>query len=233
MAMQLCSRCHKRAAVVFITKFENGKSVQEGLCLRCAKELGITQVDNVLQNMGISDEDIDNMENEMNALISGGDDGDTPDGGEENESRAPAIDFAKLFGVLPPFGAGAQQGAQSAAGGAKNADGGKKEKKPARKFLSLYCKDLTASAREGKLDAVIGRERETERMMQILTRRQKNNPCLIGEPGVGKTAVVEGLAVRAAKGKLPEKFANLTIYALRPTTSSSLPSFASAVMFTV
>ncbi len=83
MAMQLCSRCHKRAAVVFITKFENGKSVQEGLCLRCAKELGITQVDNVLQNMGISDEDIDNMENEMNALISGGDDGDTPDGGEE------------------------------------------------------------------------------------------------------------------------------------------------------
>ena len=137
--MQLCSRCHKRAAVVFITKFENGKSVQEGLCLRCAKELGITQVDNVLQNMGISDEDIDNMENEMNALISGGDGGEVPNGVEETESRAPAIDFAKLFGGIPPFGAGAQQGAQSTAGGAKNAENGKKEpKKPARKFLSLY-----------------------------------------------------------------------------------------------
>ena len=186
MAMQLCSRCHKRAAVVFITKFENGKSVQEGLCLRCAKELGITQVDNVLQNMGISDEDIDNMENEMNALISGGDDGDTPDGGEENESRAPAIDFAKLFGGIPPFGAGAQQGAQSTAGGAKNADSGKKEKKPARKFLSLYCKDLTASAREGKLDAVIGRERET--------------------------AIAEALAQRIAKGEVPYKLRDKEVF---------------------
>lgn len=211
--MQLCSRCHKRAAVVFITKFENGKSVQEGLCLRCAKELGITQVDNVLQNMGISDEDIDNMENEMNALISGGDDGDTPDGAEETESRAPAIDFAKLFGGIPPFGAGAQQGAQSTAGGAKNAENGKKEpKKPARKFLSLYCKDLTASAREGKLDAVIGRERETERMMQILTRRQKNNPCLIGEPGVGKTAIAEALAQKIAGGEVPYKLRDKEVF---------------------
>lgn len=213
MAMQLCSRCHKRAAVVFITKFENGKSVQEGLCLRCAKELGITQVDNVLQNMGISDEDIDNMENEMNALISGGDGGEVPDGAEETESRAPAIDFAKLFGGIPPFGAGAQQGAQSTAGGAKNAENGKKEpKKPARKFLSLYCKDLTASAREGKLDAVIGRERETERMMQILTRRQKNNPCLIGEPGVGKTAIAEALAQKIAGGEVPYKLRDKEVF---------------------
>ena len=211
--MQLCSRCHKRAAVVFITRFENGKSVQEGLCLRCAKELGITQVDNVLQNMGISDEDIDNMENEMNALISGGDGGEVPDGVEETESRAPAIDFAKLFGGIPPFGAGAQQGAQSTAGGAKNAENGKKEpKKPARKFLSLYCKDLTASAREGKLDAVIGRERETERMMQILTRRQKNNPCLIGEPGVGKTAIAEALAQKIAGGEVPYKLRDKEVF---------------------
>ena len=211
--MQLCSRCHKRAAVVFITKFENGKSVQEGLCLRCAKELGITQVDNVLQNMGISDEDIDNMENEMNALISGGDGGEAPDGVEETESRAPAIDFAKLFGGIPPFGAGAQQGAQSTAGGAKNAENGKKEpKKPARKFLSLYCKDLTTSAREGKLDAVIGRERETERMMQILTRRQKNNPCLIGEPGVGKTAIAEALAQKIAGGEVPYKLRDKEVF---------------------
>lgn len=211
--MQLCSRCHKRAAVVFITKFENGKSVQEGLCLRCAKELGITQVDNVLQNMGISDEDIDNMENEMNALISGGDGGEVSDGVEETESRAPAIDFAKLFGGIPPFGAGAQQGAQSTAGGAKNAESGKKEpKKPARKFLSLYCKDLTASAREGKLDAVIGRERETERMMQILTRRQKNNPCLIGEPGVGKTAIAEALAQKIAGGEVPYKLRDKEVF---------------------
>lgn len=181
--------------------------------MRCAKELGITQVDNVLQNMGISDEDIDNMENEMNALISGGDGGEVPDGVEETESRAPAIDFAKLFGGIPPFGAGAQQGAQSTAGGAKNAESGKKEpKKPARKFLSLYCKDLTASAREGKLDAVIGRERETERMMQILTRRQKNNPCLIGEPGVGKTAIAEALAQKIAGGEVPYKLRDKEVF---------------------
>ena len=209
--MQLCSRCHKRAAVVFITKYENGKSVQEGLCLHCAKELGIAQVDNVLQNMGISEEDIDNMENEMNALIAGGTDEDNSDDDEENKSRTPAIDFAKLFGGMPPFGVAPGQGAAKSS--AKSSENGKKEpKKPARKFLSLYCKDLTASAREGKLDAVIGRERETERMMQILTRRQKNNPCLIGEPGVGKTAIAEALAQRIAKGEVPYKLRDKEVF---------------------
>lgn len=209
MNMQLCSRCHKRAAVVFITKFENGKSIQEGLCLHCAKELGITQVDNVLQNMGITDDDLDNMENELGALITSEDGENIPDG-DENESRTPAIDFAKLFGNMPPFGA---QQPQSTGENAKTDKKQKKEaKKPERKFLSLYCRDLTASAREGKLDAVIGRERETERMMQILTRRQKNNPCLIGEPGVGKTAIAESLAQKIAAGDVPYKLRNKEVF---------------------
>ena len=208
MNMQLCSRCHKRAAVVFITKFENGKSVQEGLCLHCAKELGITQVDNVLQNMGISEDDLDNMENELGALITPDSDENAPD--DENESRAPAIDFAKIFGNMPIFGS---QQAQNADEKAKADKKQKKEaKKPERKFLSLYCKDLTASARAGKLDAVIGRERETERMMQILTRRQKNNPCLIGEPGVGKTAIAEALAQKIAAGEVPYKLRDKEVF---------------------
>ena len=194
--MQLCSRCHKRVAVVFVTKLENNEAKNDGLCLVCAKELGIPQVKDILDKMGIGDEELQNMDNEMNALMnvedSGDDDGDSPD------TRTPAVDFGKLFGGLP-FGAPKKED------GKKGESKQKKDKKSERKYLSTYCRDLTAAAREGKLDAVIGREREVGRMMQILTRRQKNNPCLIGEPGVGKTAVAEALAQKIAKGDVPYK----------------------------
>ena len=194
--MQLCSRCHKRVAVVFVTKLENNEAKNDGLCLVCAKELGIPQVKDILDKMGIGDEELQNMDNEMNALmnVDESDDGDD----DSPETRTPAVDFGKLFGGLP-FGAPKKDD------GKKGEGKQKKEKKSERKYLSTYCRDLTAAAREGKLDAVIGREREVGRMMQILTRRQKNNPCLIGEPGVGKTAVAEALAQKIAAGDVPYK----------------------------
>ena len=195
--MQLCSRCHKRVAVVFVTKLENNEAKNDGLCLVCAKELGIPQVKDILDKMGIGDEELQNMDNEMNALMNVEDNGDDDDG-DSPDTRTPAVDFGKLFGGLP-FGAPKKEDGKK--GDAK----GKKDKKSERKYLSTYCRDLTAAAREGKLDAVIGREREVGRMMQILTRRQKNNPCLIGEPGVGKTAVAEALAQKIAKGDVPYK----------------------------
>ncbi|MBR0235949.1 MAG: ATP-dependent Clp protease ATP-binding subunit [Clostridia bacterium] len=199
--MQLCSRCHKRMAVVFVTKLENNESKNEGLCLICAKQLGIPQVSEILDKMGIDDEDLENMDKEMNGLIaSEGEDEDNDDDGDEADSRTPSIDFAKLFGGLP---------FENAKGGEKSEKTEKKKekgkKKDDHKFLGQYCRDLTAAAREGKLDAVIGRDTEVGRMMQILTRRQKNNPCLIGEPGVGKTAVAEALAQKIAKGDVPYK----------------------------
>ncbi|MBO4429615.1 MAG: ATP-dependent Clp protease ATP-binding subunit, partial [Clostridia bacterium] len=196
--MQLCSRCHKRMAVVFVTKLENNEAKNEGLCLVCAKQLGIPQVKDIIEKMGISDEDLENMDNEMTGIMAADNDESDSDA-DEPDTRTPAIDFGKLFGGLP-FGMSGKKEE------GKNADDKpKKEKKNGRKFLSTYCRDLTAAAREGKLDAVVGREREVGRMMQILTRRQKNNPCLIGEPGVGKTAVAEALAQKIAAGDVPYK----------------------------
>ncbi|MBQ9748139.1 MAG: ATP-dependent Clp protease ATP-binding subunit [Clostridia bacterium] len=216
--MQMCSRCHKRMAVLFITKIENNETKNEGLCLKCARELGIPQVDNILSGMGLSDEDLENMESEMEDLLSAsGADDDESEDDEAGESRTPALDLAKIFGNLP-FMKPPTQSAKSESGdkkeektGAKDSKDDKKksdkkaDKKSARnrKFLDTYCRDLTRDAREGKLDAVIGRERETARVMQILSRRQKNNPCLIGEPGVGKTAIAEALAQRIAEGNVP------------------------------
>jgi len=198
--MQLCSRCHKRMAVVFVTKLENNESKNEGLCLICAKQLGIPQVSEILDKMGIDDEDLENMDKEMNGLIASEGEEEDDDGDDEADSRTPSIDFAKLFGGLP---------FENAKGGEKSEKTEKKKekgkKKDDHKFLGQYCRDLTAAAREGKLDAVIGRDTEVGRMMQILTRRQKNNPCLIGEPGVGKTAVAEALAQKIAKGDVPYK----------------------------
>ena len=180
-------------AVVFVTKIENNETKNEGLCLKCAKELGIPQVKDILEKMGIGDEELDNMDSELEALMpTSGDDDD------ESESRTPAVDFGKLFGGLP-FGGMRDNNA------AKTEKLKKGEKKSGRKYLDMYCRDLTRAARENKLDAVIGRDREVARMMQILTRRQKNNPCLIGEPGVGKTAVAEALAQRIAAGDVPYK----------------------------
>ena len=215
MNMQMCSRCHKRMAVLFITKIENNETKNEGLCLKCAKELGIPQVDSMLSSMGISDEELEDMENNLEALMTGEDDEDIDDEDDEfpnepGESRTPSLDFAKLFNSFP---FGGQKPEKKDGDGAKDADK-KKNKKEERerkkedkkkKYLGMYCRDLTRAAREGKLDEVIGRERETARMMQILSRRQKNNPCLIGEPGVGKTAIAEALAQKIASGDVPYK----------------------------
>ena len=222
--MQLCSRCRKRMAVVFVTKLENGESKNEGLCLKCARELGIPQVDSILSGMGISNDDLENMEDEMTSLITQGAaeaeaEGDDDD--EEAQGRTPALDFAKLFGNLPFMNGGGNlptkkeaesEGEDKDGAKGKGKSKEKKKKEKERRFLSMYCRDLTAAAREGKLDAVIGRERETARMMQILSRRQKNNPCLIGEPGVGKTAIAEALAQKIASGDVPFKLQDKEVF---------------------
>ena len=216
--MPMCSRCHKRMAVLFITKIENNETKNEGLCLKCARELGIPQVDSILSQMGISDEDLENMEAEMEGLLNPQAedfDEDESDDDEPGDSRTPSLDFAKIFGNLP-FMNSQDKAAKSEDKPEK--DEKKKSEKNAkkteknRKFLSTYCRDLTRAAREGKLDAVIGRERETARVMQILSRRQKNNPCLIGEPGVGKTAIAEALAQRIAAGDVPYKLRDKEVH---------------------
>ncbi len=222
--MQMCSRCHKRMAVLFITKIENNETKNEGLCLKCARELGIPQVDNILSGMGISDEELENMETEMADFLSESNDDGEEDGDETNDSRTPALDFSKIFGNLPfmqaknlPQNKAQKSDDDESKDDKKDVKNEKKKsdkKKPekSRKFLDTYCRDLTRAAREGKLDAVIGRERETARVMQILSRRQKNNPCLIGEPGVGKTAIAEALAQRIVSGNVPYKLRNKEIH---------------------
>ena len=208
--MQMCSRCHKRMAVLFITKIENNETKNEGLCLKCAKELGIPQVDSIISGMGLSDEELEDMENNLESLMTVDDEDEECDGDETNmdpgESRTPSLDFAKLFNNFP-FAGGfpkPKKKEENSDSSGKNEKNHKKEDKK-KKFLGMYCRDLTQAAKEGKLDAVIGRERETARVMQILSRRQKNNPCLIGEPGVGKTAIAEALAQRIAEGNVPYK----------------------------
>lgn len=190
--MQLCSKCHKRVAVVFVSKFVDGKVDNEGYCLKCARELGISQVDAVMKQYGITEEDLEKMEPEIEDASELPD--TVPDEGGSDDGKAPPINFMKLFSGMLPF-----------AGGMKT------EKKPGvkgkpddrRKFLGLYCTDLTAKAKNGGIDRIVGRDRELARVMQILCRRQKNNPCLIGEPGVGKTAVAEALAIKIAAGDVP------------------------------
>ncbi len=196
--MEMCARCKKRVAVIFISRMEGDKTTNEGICIKCAKELGIGPINNILGNMGITDEDIDRMDMEMEGIISAQSDNDSDDVG-----KAPAVNFGKLFGSMGNFGAKSD-------GGEGNSKGQKKGKnaKNGTQFLDTYCTDITARAREGKLDRVIGRDSEMERMMQILCRRQKNNPCLIGEPGVGKTAIAEALAQLIADGKAPRKLAD-------------------------
>ena len=209
--MIMCSRCHKRMAVVFITKLENGEKKNEGVCITCAKELGLP-LDNMLGDMmnklGISSEELSGMEDEMAKMMESGE--GLPaimdeDGLDDDEARAPAIDLQKLFG-------GKESNAPNA-NGAKAASEKQKEDKK-RKFLDAYCKDLTREAREGKLDAIVGREKELARVIQILSRRQKNNPCLIGEPGVGKTAIAEALAQKIIRGDVPYKLKNKELHLL-------------------
>ncbi len=209
MEIQRCARCKKRPAVVFITRMDNQKTYNEGLCLVCAKELGIKPVNDILKNMGMSEEDIENMSGEVEGMLTAIEPADdqmtAPDGG------APALDLQKLFSSF-----GMPLGAQ---GGAPKRPKGSKEKGEAKadeskKLLSTYCTDLTEKARLGKTDRIIGREREIDRVIQILCRRQKNNPCLIGEPGVGKTAIAEALAQRIVDGNVPERLSNAEIWLL-------------------
>ena len=216
MQPQLCSRCKKNVAVVFITRMENGKNINEGLCLKCAKNLGLPQVNEMMQRMGITDEDLDNISNEMMSAFGGAEnlEGiDAPDGDDEEDGKTATFPFlGRLFGGQ---NGDAPAPADGTADGPGRAERGKKNDKAAKhKFLDSYCINLSQRARDGKLDAVIGRDEEIERVVQILNRRQKNNPCLIGEPGVGKTAIAEGLAQRIAAGEVPFKLRSKEVYLL-------------------
>ena len=217
MQPTMCSRCGKNVAIVFITKIENGQTKNEGLCLKCARELHIKPVDDVINKMGISDEDLDSITGDMMNALSGVEDmmdvdNDGSDDSEDDGKTATFPFLNRLFGgppTPPSQGDGAQNNDRQ-----PRQDGDKAPKQPKRKFLDNYCIDLTARAREGKLDSMIGREEELERVIQILNRRQKNNPCLIGEPGVGKTAIAEGLAQRIAMGNVPYKLQDKQVFLL-------------------
>lgn len=205
----VCSRCKKRMAVVFMSRVENGETINEGLCLKCAKELGIPQVQQMMDSMGITDDDIEMMSNQLTEL---GIDGDSFEPG-----GAETMPFLQnLFGqnaVDMPMD-GQISDSEKAASHRKD----KKPEKPKRKFLNTYCTNLTERARQGKLDHVIGRDREIYRVIQILSRRTKNNPCLIGEPGVGKTAIAEGIAQKIAKNDVPFRLADKELMLLDLTS---------------
>ena len=217
MQPTLCSKCKKNVAVVFISRMnEKNEMVNEGLCLQCAAKLGLPQVEDMMKRMGITPEDLENINSEMMQAFGGAEELDTvnDEGDEDDEESGKTATFPflnRLFNnnANPPA---EQQPTQSGGAAGQQSAGRKTEKK--RKFLDNYCINLSQRAREGKLDAVIGREQEIERVVQILNRRQKNNPCLIGEPGVGKTAIAEGLAQRIAAGEVPFKLRDKEVYLL-------------------
>ena len=220
MQPQLCSRCKKNIAVVFITRQENGQNVNEGLCLKCAKNLGLPQVDEMMRRMGITDEDLDNISNEMMGAFGGAEnlegltDADDPDADNEDEDgKTATFPFLSRFFGGSPAASDAQNGNEAEQTQSPRSNK-KVEKGSKHKFLDSYCINLSQRARDGKLDAVVGREEEIERVIQILNRRQKNNPCLIGEPGVGKTAIAEGLAQRIVAGDVPFKLRSKEVYLL-------------------
>ena len=202
MQPKLCTKCKKNMAVVFITKIENGVTMNEGYCLKCARSLGIPQLDAAVQQMGFSEEDLDNLTDEMSSMFAQMENTD-----EQDSQTATFPMLNQLFG-------GSNMPAKPAEPKEKEEPDQPKKKSSKHKFLDSYCMDLTGRARDGKLDKVIGRDVETERVIQILNRRQKNNPCLIGEPGVGKTAIAEGLAQRIAAGDVPYKLRNKEVFLL-------------------
>ncbi len=233
MQPSICSRCGRNPAVVFITKIEGSQTKSEGLCLKCARELHIKPVDDILTKMGISDDDLENLSGEMLNAMNGVEElmGVDPEDSQSEDEDGKTATFPFFGKLLDAF----RQNGSSTPGEANPADGerGKNPERPGpgspagrpapgmnnprngkRKFLESYCIDLTARARAGELDTMIGREEELERVIQILNRRQKNNPCLIGEPGVGKTAIAEGLAQRIAMGNVPYKLQNKQVFLL-------------------
>ena len=220
MQPTLCTRCKKRVAVVFISKIEKGETVNEGLCLKCAKELGLPQVNDMMRRMGITDEDLDMISDEMMQAFGGAEsmEGLIPREDEEDDSEDGKTATFPFLNRL--FGGGSTGGdtpVPSPAGGegrGHEAKERKSDKAAKRKYLDSYCINLTERARAHKLDNLVGREQEIERVVQILNRRQKNNPCLIGEPGVGKTAIAEGLAQRIANREVPFKLRDKEVYLL-------------------
>ena len=213
MQPTMCSRCGKNVAIVFITKIEGGQTKNEGLCLKCARELHIKPIDDVINKMGISDDDLDSLTGDLSSAMSGLENLMPVEEGDdsiEDDGKTATFPFlSRLFG-----GGNAGDNGGSGADAPRRPEPKENGKAPKRKFLDNYCIDLTQRAREGKLDNMIGREEELERVIQILNRRQKNNPCLIGEPGVGKTAIAEGLAQRIAMGNVPYKLQDKQVFLL-------------------
>ena len=212
MQPTLCARCHKNVAVIFVTKIENGQTTSEGLCLKCAREMGMKPVDDIMKKMGISDDDLEGIAGEMMEAFGGAEELEENVEGDDESGKTATFPFLnKLFGAQEapeaPKGDGNQR---------QSRDKGDRERK--RKYLDTYCISLSQRAAQGKLDKLIGREEELERVIQILNRRQKNNPCLIGEPGVGKTAIAEGLAQRIDSGDVPYKLRDKEVYLLDLTS---------------
>ena len=217
----VCIRCQKRPAIIFIQRMENGQMKQEGYCLHCARELHIKPVDDLMKQFGMSEQDLDNMENRMESMMEELGDSNPlsmlmnmSGNGEDADAENMDEDLVPGSNATFPLGFTGTEKQD----GEKKADHKNGKKPPKRKFLDTYCENLTRKAREGKLDDIIGRDREIYRTIQILSRRQKNNPCLIGEAGVGKTAIAEGIAERIAKGQVPIGLRDKEIFLLDLTS---------------
>lgn len=220
MKQEMCSRCGKRPAVVFIQKMEGDNVTPQGLCINCARELNIGSINQMIDKLGISDEELEMASEQMANFMENMGDFDFGNLGEmfnpDNMDGAQTMPFNELFngGALAPQEDGTESETKNTNNKKRPKRGRKNAQNDARKFLNTYCNNLTDRARQGKIDNIIGRENEISRAVQILCRRTKNNPCLIGEPGVGKTAIAEGLAIRIAKGQVPARLADKEIYLL-------------------